>query len=87
MDYQPSSVTITLEPDEALALYNAIAKLDDADLDFMPDRAAHWVMNRIQGQLERTLAEPFMSDYGERVEHARRRILISAEGDDASKFM
>jgi len=66
-------VTIELTGDEALVLFEWLADLDTAKLDV--GEAEERVLWRIEAALEKSVVEPFATDYAELVEQARRRIL------------
>jgi hypothetical protein len=66
-------VTIELTGDEALVLFEWLAKLDEAKL--VEGEAEKRVLWGVEAALERALVEPFAKNYGELVEQARERIL------------
>ena len=66
-------VTIELTGDEALVLFEWLADLDTAKLGV--GQAEERVLWNIEAILEKSLVEPFASNYVELVEQARRRIL------------
>jgi hypothetical protein len=72
-------VTFILSKDEALVLFEWL--FTAKALSRLPDEgtAEERVFWRLEGILEKTLAEPFRSDYAALVEAARLRLL--ADGD------
>jgi hypothetical protein len=71
--YSPKPVTITLTPDEALVLFDYLSRCQQKGNDFSgpvdePERIALW---NLLALLEGVLVEPFLGDYGDRVERAR----------------
>ena len=66
-------VTIELSGDEALVLFEWLAKLDEAEL--VEGEAEKRVVWRVEAALERVLAQPFERNYGELVEQARQRVI------------
>ncbi len=68
-------VTIELTGDEALVLFEWLAKLDEAKL--VEGEAEKRVLAGVEAALERVLVEPFEKNYGELVEQARQRIVGS----------
>jgi hypothetical protein len=67
------SVSIELSRDEALILFEWLARLAAAKVAI--EEAEQRVLWRIEAMLEKSLAEPFAKDYAELVEQARKRIL------------
>jgi len=66
-----------LDKDEALVLFDLLARLsDDLEMleELLPDIAERRVLWRIEGQLEKELAEPFMPNYPKLVEEARNNV-------------
>jgi hypothetical protein len=66
-------VTIELTGDEALVLFEWLAKLDEAKL--VEAEAEKRVLWRLEAALERVLVEPLARNYDQLVEQARQRIL------------
>jgi len=67
------AVSIELSGDEALVLFEWLAGLAAAKVAI--EEAEQRVLWRIEGVLDKSLAQPFARDYAELVERARRRIL------------
>lgn len=67
------SVTIELSGDEALVLFDWLARLEAAKVAI--GEAEQRVLLRIEGALEKSLVDLFAKDYAELVEQARGRIL------------
>jgi hypothetical protein len=65
-------VTIELSGDEALVLYEWLAEHEEKLAVGEAERRVLW---RLEGALEKSLAEVFAKDYVDLVEQARRRIL------------
>jgi hypothetical protein len=68
-------LSVTLDRDEALALFGLLAReIDDADAARLRSLARHdgelWALNGLYLQLERALAEPFAGDYAVRLTDA-----------------
>lgn len=68
------SVTLQLSGDEALVLFEWLAQREQDQSD-MPVTAEDIALGRILGQLEKTLVEPFDTNYQELVNAARRRLV------------
>ncbi|MBX3204730.1 MAG: hypothetical protein KF764_06660 [Labilithrix sp.] len=66
-------VTIELTGDEALVLFEWLAKLDEAKL--VCGEAEKRILWGVEAALERVLVEPLAKNYGELVEQARQRII------------
>ncbi|MGK9164908.1 hypothetical protein KXR53_01345 [Inquilinus limosus] len=76
------AVPLTLTQDEAVVLFEFLARtLDDENGSRLREAVRHdgelWALTRLQGYLESTLSEPFLPDYGARVEAARQRLVES----------
>ena len=70
-----ATVSVTLDRDEALALFAFLAReIDDTDVARLRSLAHHdgelWSLNGLYLQLERVLAEPFAGDYAEKLADA-----------------
>ena len=66
------SITIALEQDEALVLFELLASQKlEASVD-TPERNALWAL---EGLLEKQLAEPFSPSYSELLQKARQSLL------------
>jgi hypothetical protein len=73
-------VTITLNKAQALVLFELLADFRDGSV--LPirneaERAALWA---VENCLEKTLAEPFRSDYGRILDEARKKVVAEAFG-------
>jgi hypothetical protein len=66
-------VTIELTGDEALVLFEWLAKLEETNP--VEGEAEKRVLWSIEAALERALVEPFDANYAELLEQARRRIV------------
>ena len=76
--------TITMNADEALVLFELLAReIDDrrsARITGVIDHPAEfWVLNSVFGNLQRELVEPFKDDYREIVASARERIVDQSD--------
>jgi len=67
-----ADVTIRLDPDAALVLFDCLARwdLDEQPLE-LRDAAEEYAMLQVMAGLESALAEPFRPDYDELLERAR----------------
>ena len=68
-------MTLELNADQALVLFDWLARLDERDslpCEHEAERQVLWV---VQGQLEKALTEPFQSNYKELTEQARSRVM------------
>ena len=65
---------LELTHDEALVLFEWLARLDERDAFPCEDPAEEKVLWSLHAQLEKLLVEPFQEDYQELVELARRRV-------------
>jgi len=76
------TASINLSSDEALVLFEWLseraASVSPYDENRRPICAEEFVLNRIHGQLEKALTEPFDPAYGGLLAAARQRILASA---------
>ena len=70
----PETVSINLEPDEALVLYDLVARYTDSDRLETVDQAEQRALWNLCALLERELVEPFDPKYGELVAAARDRL-------------
>jgi len=71
---EKADVVLTLTHDEALVLFEWLAREDEKGAiptEHPAERVALW---RVQGQLESTLVEPFLPDYLAIVAAARERV-------------
>ncbi|MBA3391693.1 MAG: hypothetical protein H0T89_03565 [Deltaproteobacteria bacterium] len=67
-------MTLELTDDQALVLFEWLARLDERDAFPCEDEAEEQVLWLLHGQLEKVLAEPFRANYRELVEMARIRV-------------
>lgn len=65
---------IEMSDDEALVLFEWLARLDDKAAFPVEDEAEEQVLWKIHGQLEKVLREPFLANYRELVSAARERV-------------
>lgn len=65
---------LELSDDEALVLFEWLARLDEKNALPVEDEAEEQVLWKIHGQLEKVLREPFAMNYRELVAAARVRI-------------
>lgn len=68
---------LDLTDDQALVLFEWLARLDAAEAFPVEDPAEEQVLWCLHGQLEKVLSEPFRADYRELVEQARARVKAS----------
>lgn len=68
---------IELTNDQALVLFEWLARLDEQEALPVVDPAEEQVLWSLHGQLEKALSEPFRSNYRELVEQARERVKAS----------
>jgi hypothetical protein len=76
-----SKVTLDIDPDVALVLFAWLAAqppFNGADTNW--ETAEGIALNSLLGTLEKTLVEPFRSDYAELVADARSRLEKSISG-------
>ncbi len=69
-----SGVVLRLTGAEALVLFEWLTRVDESGQLPVEDPAEQLVLWRLEGQLERTLAEPFEPRYQEAVEAARKEV-------------
>ena len=65
---------LELTHDQALVLFEWLARLDEQDAFPVEDAAEEQVLWCLHGQLEKALSEPFRADYRELVAQARERV-------------
>jgi len=80
-----SSVSIDLDKDEALVLFDLLAReVDDRDGAALRPAVEHdgelWALNALHTALERTLTGPFDAAYKEHVGSARAALVVRAGG-------
>jgi hypothetical protein len=68
---------LELTADQALVLFEWLARLDERDAFPIEDPAEEQVLWHLHGQLEKLLSEPFRANYRELVEQARARVKAS----------
>jgi hypothetical protein len=68
---------LELTADQALVLFEWLARLDEAEAFAVDDPSEERVLWCLHGQLEKALSEPFRANYRELVELARARINAS----------
>lgn len=68
---------LELDDDQALVLFDWLARLDERDAFPVEDPAEEQVLWCLHGQLEKALAEPFRREYRELVAQARARVKAS----------
>lgn len=71
--------TIKLTKEQRLVLFEFLCRIIDDEEDewneiLYQDKSEWKVLLKIQGQLESVLVEPFMSNYAELVEEARKKV-------------
>ena len=71
-------ITLELTNDEALVLFEWLARVDSSDLLVFEDPAEQQVLWRLEGMLERVLVEPLDATYKELLAKARRRVRDSS---------
>lgn len=68
-------ISLHLDRDQALVLYELIARLGGSDqLGIFEDQAEQRVLWDLESTLEQSLTEVFSQDYGQTVAQARRRV-------------
>lgn len=75
---------LELSDDEALVLFECLARLDEGAALPLEDEAERYVLWRLEGQLEKALVEPFRPDYVALLEGARRRVREAFGGDGSA---
>jgi hypothetical protein len=68
---------LELTDDQALVLFEWLARVDEREAFPVEDRAEELVLWCVHGQLEKALSEPFRANYRELVEQARTRVKAS----------
>lgn len=68
------NVDIKLTKDEALVLFELLSRYSNSDVLSANDGAEQHVLWRLNGLLEKTLAEPFRHDYSEILNAAKSRL-------------
>lgn len=68
------TVSIELMGDEALVLFDLLARVDSEGCGLIADEADQQVLWRMEAQLEKALTEPLEPKYRDLLADARRRI-------------
>jgi hypothetical protein len=68
---------LELNDDQALVFFEWLARTDEKGFAPVDDAAEELVLWCLHGQLEKTLSEPFRSNYRELVQQARERVKAS----------
>ncbi len=72
---ESNEVTITLNKDEALVLFEFLSRFNESDnKEIFQDQTEEKILWVIEGQLEKILVEPFMPNYQDIIQEARNRI-------------
>lgn len=70
---------LELTDDQALVLFDWLARLDEQNAFPVEDRAEQQVLWSLHGQLEKTLTAQFRPDYDQLVQSARARVRARLE--------
>ena len=68
-------VTLTIDKNEALILFELLVDFFDEPAVVVKDNADRMALLRLGGALEKTLVEPFMANYCEIETDARKRLV------------
>ena len=72
---QTDEITIKLDKDEALVLFDFLSRINDKELkEIFEDQAEQKALWILEGQLEKQLVEPFKPEYKDIVREARNKI-------------
>jgi hypothetical protein len=71
-------MTVTLSRDEALVLFEWLARFNQTSDATFADQAEQRVLWNLEAVLEKTLAEPFAGDYDKLLAEARARLRDSS---------
>ena len=71
-------MSINLNHEEVLILFEFISR--EIDILKYQHQAEQVVLNKIKGQIEKTVTEPFQKDYLEIIDDARKKILDQYNG-------
>lgn len=72
---QTDEITIKLDKDEALVLFEFLSRINDKELkEIFEDQAEQKALWILAGQLEKQLVEPFKPEYKDIVREARNKI-------------
>jgi hypothetical protein len=72
------TMKLELTDDQALVLFEWLARLDERDAFPVEDPAEQQVLWCLHGQLEKALSQPFRTDYRELVAQARARVTATS---------
>jgi hypothetical protein len=73
-------ITITLSSDEVIVLSAFFFRYSQTNEFVLENNAEFIAFSKIAGQLESTLVEPFMLNYNQVLENARKRLSEGYEG-------
>lgn len=72
---QTNEITIKLNKDEALVLFEFLSRINDKELkEIFEDQTEQKILWVLEGQLEKQLVEPFKPDYKNIIREARNKI-------------
>ena len=72
---QTDEITIKLNEDEALVLFEFLSRINEKELkEIFEDQAEQKALWVLEGQLEKQLVEPFKPEYKDIVREARNKI-------------
>jgi predicted DNA-binding transcriptional regulator YafY len=74
MTMTPNEITLKLTKQEALVLFEWLAKLEAMGTTVFQHPSEEKVLWKLQGQLESTLQEPFAANYADIVAEARKTV-------------
>ena len=74
MSNDNDKVVLELSVDEALVLYDFLARFEDSDILSIQDQAESRVLWNVCSDLERTLSEPLAANYSAKLHQARDNI-------------
>lgn len=75
----PAEVTISLTADQALVLFEWLAREDGKGGLSVDHQAEQCVLWNIEAQLEKALVEPLQPDYADKVASARERLVAGPD--------
>ena len=71
------SVSLNLDPDEALVLFELLSRWSEDEKPLEPlDASEVYALDRVQGKLQGILVEPLQADYPAKVEKARLQLRL-----------
>jgi hypothetical protein len=73
-------LALTISHDEALVLFELFARFADTDQLILHHNAEFVALSRISAQLDKSLVEPFSSDYALLLSQAQSRVAAGYEG-------